>query len=120
MARRLRILLLLLCGFLCAPSGAAAAGDVNVAALQVALRAHGYYGGTVDGVNGPGTRAGVASLERHAGLPVAGVAGPSVRRALGQLGRHRLGTRPLHQGDVGWDVSALQFRLAWRGFPSGT
>jgi murein DD-endopeptidase MepM/ murein hydrolase activator NlpD len=120
MARRVSIFLLLLCGFLSAPSGAAAAGNVNVAALQVALRAGGYYSGTVDGMNGAGTRAGVRSLERHAGLPVDGVAGPAVRRALGRLGRHRLGSRPLHQGDVGWDVSALQFRLAWRGFPSGT
>lgn len=119
MARWAAIFVLLVCGFLTAPSGAAAAGDVNVAALQVALRGNGYYGGTVDGVNGAGTRAAVASLERHAGLPVDGVAGPRVRRALGRLGRHRLGSRPLHQGDVGWDVSGLEFRLAWRGFPSG-
>jgi len=68
MARRVSIFLLLLCGFLSAPSGAAAAGNVNVAALQVALRAGGYYSGTVDGMNGAGTRAGVRSLERHAGL----------------------------------------------------
>jgi murein DD-endopeptidase MepM/ murein hydrolase activator NlpD len=120
MARWGATLAVLACGLLVAPSGAAAAGDVNVAALQVALRAHSYYDGTVDGVLGQGTRAGVSALERHAGLRVDGVAGPRVRRALGRLGRHRLGSRALRSGDVGWDVSALQFRLAWRGFPSGT
>jgi murein DD-endopeptidase MepM/ murein hydrolase activator NlpD len=98
---------------------AGAAGNVNVAALQVALRAHSAYSGTIDGIAGPGTRAGVAAIERRAGLRVDGVAGPQVRRALGRLGRHTLGSRTLRAGDVGWDVAALQFRLAWRGFPSG-
>jgi murein DD-endopeptidase MepM/ murein hydrolase activator NlpD len=109
----------LACGGLATPAGANAAGDVNVAALQVALRAHSAYGGTIDGYEGPGTRAAVLAFERRAGLPPDGVAGPRVRRALGRLGRHRLGSRTIHQGDVGWDVAALEFRLAWRGFPSG-
>ena len=26
----------------------------------------------------------------------------------------------LHHGNRGWDVAALQFKLAWHGFPSGT
>jgi murein DD-endopeptidase MepM/ murein hydrolase activator NlpD len=101
------------------PARAAAAGDVNVAALQVALQAHSLYGGTIDGVAGPRTGAAVRALERRAGLRVDGVAGPRVRLALGRLGRHPLGSRTMHTGDVGWDVAALEFRLAWHGFPSG-
>ena len=108
------------CGCLVAPSIAFGAGSVNVAALQVALSARGLYGGTIDGVAGPGTAAAVRRLERRARLAIDGVAGPQVRRALGRLGRHSLGSRTLRSGAVGWDVSALQFRLAWHGFPSGT
>ena len=26
----------------------------------------------------------------------------------------------VHSGNRGWDVAALQFKLAWHGFPSGT
>ena len=36
------------------------------------------------------------------------------------LGRPLLGRRVLVQGRVGFDVSQLQFLLAWHGFPSGT
>ena len=36
-------------GVLAAPAAAAAAGDVNVAALQVALKAKSLYAGTIDG-----------------------------------------------------------------------
>jgi murein DD-endopeptidase MepM/ murein hydrolase activator NlpD len=101
------------------PAIAAGAGDVNVAALQVALSAHSLDVGTIDGYRGPRTTAAVEHLERRAGLPVDGIAGPRVRRALGRLGRHPLGSRPLETGDVGWDVAGLEFRLAWHGFPSG-
>ena len=97
---------------------AQAAGNVGAAALQVALKARGLYAGTIDGVAGPETSAAVRALERRSGLAVDGIAGPQVRRALGRLGRHPLGSRVLHVGCVGWDVSALQFRLAWHGFPS--
>jgi lysozyme family protein len=106
-------------GCLAAPAGAAAAGDVNVAALQVALSARSLYSGTIDGYAGPQTRAAVRALERRAGLRVDGIAGPRVRLSLGRLGRHPLGSRTMHTGDVGWDVAALEFRLAWHGFPSG-
>ena len=106
-------------GSLVAPAIAAAAGNPDVAALQVALSARGLYSGTIDGISGAQTAAGVRALERRKGLAVDGIAGPRVRRALGRLGRPRLGSRTLRSGDVGWDVSALQFRLAWRGFPSG-
>jgi peptidoglycan hydrolase-like protein with peptidoglycan-binding domain len=110
----------LVAGVLATPAGATTAGDVNVAALQVALQAKSLYSGTIDGYSGPATGAGVRALERRAGLPVDGIAGPRVRRALGRLGRHALGSRTLRPGAVGWDVAALQFRLAWRGFPAGT
>ena len=50
----------LLAALLLAPS--AAAGSAGVAALQVALRAKGLYAGPVDGVPGPGTKAGGAPL----------------------------------------------------------
>jgi murein DD-endopeptidase MepM/ murein hydrolase activator NlpD len=102
------------------PQGALAAGDPDVAALQVGLRQKGLYGGTVDGVLGSGTVAAVRRLQQRARLPVDGVPGPRTRRALGRFGRQpRLGGRLLAGGMRGWDVAALQFALAWRGFPSG-
>jgi len=95
-------------------------GEPGVAALQVALRANGAYGGSVDGISGPATRAAVRRFQRQAGLTVDGVVGPGTRKALGRLGRPKLGSRPLSIGKVGWDVAALQFALAWHGFPSWT
>ena len=95
-------------------------GSARIAALQTTLTAKGLYGGEIDGVNGPGTRAAVKRFQRRAGLQVDGVAGPRTRRALGRFARHRVGSRVLHRGAVGWDVAALQFRLAWHGFPSRT
>ena len=47
---------------LCAAPAAARVSS-NTAALQVALRAKGLYGGSVDGVAGPGTRAAVRALQ---------------------------------------------------------
>lgn len=116
---------LLICGitlflFAVAVGAAAAMGSARVAALQVGLRAHGLYDGTIDGVWGPGTERAVRRLQARARLRVDGVAGPQTRRALGRYGRHRYGSRVLRPGDVGWDVSQVQFRLAWHGFPSGT
>src|SRR4051812_2513016 len=40
----------------------------SVAALQVALRAERLYGGSVDGVAGPGTRSAVQAFQRRRGL----------------------------------------------------
>jgi murein DD-endopeptidase MepM/ murein hydrolase activator NlpD len=97
----------------------AAAGRPGVAALQVALRAQGLYLATIDGVRGPQTTRAVRLFQRRAGLTVDGVAGPRTKRALGRLGRPRLGARVLVFRRRGWDVSALQFLLAWHGFPSG-
>ena len=103
-----------------APARAEAAGSANVAALQVALRGSGLYGGTVDGVRGPGTTAAVRRLQSSHGLVADGVAGAQTRRTLGWRGGPSLGRRTLRSGHRGWDVAELQFKLAWRGFPSGT
>jgi murein DD-endopeptidase MepM/ murein hydrolase activator NlpD len=102
-----------------APAPAAAARSADVAALQVALRARGTYAGDVDGITGPGTRAGVARLQARRRLAVDGVAGRATRRALGWRGRPGLGTRAVGVGARGWDVAGMQFLLAVHGFPSG-
>jgi hypothetical protein len=115
-----RALITLLAGVLaCLVLAGPAAGSARIAALQVALHAHGTYYGTIDGLRGPQTTRAIMRFQRRARLSVDGVAGPATRRALGKLGRHDIGSRPLVLGRRGWDVSALQFRLAWHGFPSG-
>lgn len=104
---------------LLAPS-AFAAGDPEIAALQVGLRQKGLYGGTVDGLLGGRTVVAVQKLQRRAGLQVDGVPGAQTKEALGRYGkRSPLGRRILASGMRGWDVAALQFALAWHGFPSG-
>jgi peptidoglycan hydrolase-like protein with peptidoglycan-binding domain len=102
------------------PGGARAEGSANVAALQVALWGAGTYRGTIDGVHGPGTAAAVRRFQQRHGLAADGVAGISTRSALGRRGRPLSGTRTMRPGQSGWDVAALQFRLAWRGFPNGS
>src|SRR3954467_2944071 len=99
---------------------AADARSSATAALQVALRAKHVYGGTVDGIRGPMTREGVRRFQARRGLAVDGVAGPRTRAALGWRGRPVLGGRVIGPGAKGWDVAALQWLLATRGFPSGT
>jgi len=102
-------------------SSAFASGNPDVAALQVGLRGRGLYSGTVDGVLGPGTERALRRFQRRAGLSADGVPGPRTRKALGRYGRRSpLGRRQLAFGSRGWDVAALQFALAWHGFPSGT
>ncbi len=113
-------LCLILGSALALASGASAGGNPEIAALQVGLRGRGLYAGTVDGVLGPGTAAAVRRLQRRAGVTTDGVPGPQTRAALGGYGRSApLGRRPLGFGARGWDVAALQFALAWHGFPSG-
>ena len=97
----------------------AAAASANVAALQAALRSLGYYGAAVDGVSGPLTRSAVLSFQRRRGLAVDGIAGPATRSALGRRGRPALGSRTMRRGMRGWDVAALQYLLARRGYPPG-
>jgi murein DD-endopeptidase MepM/ murein hydrolase activator NlpD len=98
---------------------AASSGRPSVAALQVALRARGLYAATVDGVRGPLTSEGVRRFQLRRGLAADGIAGPQTRAALGWRGRHGLGSRAITVGARGWDVAALQWLLATRGFASG-
>jgi murein DD-endopeptidase MepM/ murein hydrolase activator NlpD len=116
---RLATLALVFVALVLAPQ-AAGARDAGIAALQVALEARGLYAGTIDGIKGPSTTAAVERFQRRAGLAVDGVPGPRTRKALGKYGKHLLGSRPLTRGAAGWDVAALQFQLAWHGFPSAT
>jgi murein DD-endopeptidase MepM/ murein hydrolase activator NlpD len=99
---------------LAAPGAARATGDADVAALQVGLEARDLYAYDVDGYAGPHTLAGLNRLPGATTLFA-----PATRAALGDYGAHALGSRPLVKGTFGWDVSALQFLLAWHGFPSG-
>jgi soluble lytic murein transglycosylase-like protein len=94
------------------------AGSARVAALQVALRAHGFGPGPVDGVRGPLTRSALARFQRARGLSPSGKLGPATRRALARRGRPLLGQRELAVGAVGWDVAVLEFRLRRHGLGS--
>jgi peptidoglycan hydrolase-like protein with peptidoglycan-binding domain len=117
MRRSLLILAVIMCA--AAPPGAARMGNPNVAALQVALIERGLYHGPVDGAIGPQTKAAVLGLQEVERIAADGVAGPETRAALGPRGRPALGSRAMGFGMAGWDVAALQFMLAWHGFPSG-
>jgi peptidoglycan hydrolase-like protein with peptidoglycan-binding domain len=117
---RLFALLALVAGALVFAQYASAMGIPRVAAVQIGLKARGLYADTIDGLWGPRTARGVRSLQWRTSLAVDGVVGPRTRQALGRLGRPLLGRRVMHQGLLGWDVSQLQFMLAWHGFPSGT
>jgi murein DD-endopeptidase MepM/ murein hydrolase activator NlpD len=118
--RKLVALLGAVTAVLLAMPAAASAGSANTAALQVAMSALGLYPHPVDGITGPWTQQAVRTFQAQHGLTVDGVAGPQTRTALGKRGKPRLGKRPMHIGQRGWDVAALQFLLHERGFePSG-
>src|SRR3954451_5962376 len=106
-------------GALLAMPAMASAGSSDIAALQVAMRAVGLYPHAVDGISGPWTQGAVRSFQSQHGLAADGVAGPQTRRALGKRGKPSLGRRPMHSGQRGWDVAALQFLLHERGFEPG-
>ena len=91
----------------------------KVAAVQVALKRVGLYNATVDGVRGPLTKAAIVRFQRRRGLAVDGVVGPQTRRAFGKRGRPAFGSRMMKRGDRGWDVAAMQYILARRGYPPG-
>jgi peptidoglycan hydrolase-like protein with peptidoglycan-binding domain len=93
----------------------ARAANPQIAGLQVALRAYGFYLGPIDGVSGRGTADAIRAFQRSSRLPVDGIPGRSTRRALGRLGGPLYGKRTLRRGRVGWDVSVLQFLLARHG-----
>ena len=96
-------------------SAAASVPKPGFAALQVALRDRGLYGGQIDGIPGPMTIRAVKRFQRRKHLVVDGIAGPQTVRALGRYARYRLGDRLLRMGKRGWDVAALQFLLRRRG-----
>ncbi len=108
-----------LSGLLVTPPEPARAGRADVAALQVALRALGFYRASVDGISGPYTRRGTRRFQRRKGLAADGIAGLRTRRALGRRGRPRLGSRPMRRGQRGWDVAAIQYLLSRRGYGPG-
>ena len=109
--RRLLVFTTAIAAALTLAGPAGAAGSSSIAALQVALQAHGFYPAAVDGVQGPLTTTGLTNLQRVKGIPASGLLGPKTRSALGPLGRPLLGQRELTVGAVGWDVSSLEFRL---------
>ena len=104
---------------LLAPATASAASS-RVAALQVALRAHGVYCGRGGRYLGPGDDG------RRAPDP----APRRARRRRHRRSAHAEGARPAGPppgreppappGHRGWDVAALQFALETHGFPCGT
>lgn len=98
-------------------AGSALGASARVAAVQVALRAHGFDPGPIDGVRGPRTAGALAAFERARNLPADGRLDPRTRRALGVHGRPLLGQRELAVGAVGWDVAVLEFRLRRFGLP---
>jgi peptidoglycan hydrolase-like protein with peptidoglycan-binding domain len=99
-------------------SAPVAAGP-KVAAVQVALKRLGLYNATVDGVRGPLTKAAIVTFQRRRGLVVDGIVGPQTRAAFGKRGRPAFGSRTMKRGDRGWDVAAMQYILARRGYPPG-
>ena len=65
------------------------------------------------------TKTAIARFQRSRGLSVDGVVGPQTRRAFGKRGRPAFGSRTMKLGDRGWDVAAMQYILARRGYPPG-
>src|SRR4026209_1448692 len=103
------------------PPSARAAPNPQIPGLQVALKAHGFYAGPIDGIAGLMTANGVRRVQYRVGIVVDGGAGPLPRRKLGRLGGPLFGKRHLIvSGYVGWDVSVLEFFLQRRGFWPGS
>jgi peptidoglycan hydrolase-like protein with peptidoglycan-binding domain len=65
------------------------------------------------------TKAAIVHFQRRRGLAVDGVVGPRTRAAFGKRGRPAFGSRTMKRGDRGWDVAAMQYILARRGYPPG-
>src|SRR5262245_26159410 len=107
-AATLAVLGLLAAAFAGGASGAGA-GNPDIAALQVGLRAHGLYAGTVDGVLGPSTELAVMRFQRRAGLSPNGLVGPQTRKAFGRYGRPSpLGRRELRSEEHTSELQSLR------------
>ena len=104
------------CGF---AADDAASANPRIAAVQIALRAHGFDPGAVDGRSGPLTRGALSAFQRKRGLEPDGRIDRRTRRAFGTRGRPLLGQRELSRGSVGWDVAVLEFRLRRYGLRLG-
>lgn len=115
--RRTVVIVLATAAALALAGPAVAAQSAKVAALQVALRSKGMYGGAVDGIPGPKTRAALLAFQRRHGIRATGKVGHATRCKLGVLGSPLLGQRELRRGRVGWDVASLEFRLRRFGLP---
>ena len=109
--RRLAVVLLAFLGLLAVAAPTASAASPQTAALQIALRAHGFDPGPVDGVSGPLTRRALLAFQKKRGLVCDGKLDRRTRLALGRRGRPLLGQRQLAVGAVGWDVAVLEYRL---------
>ena len=70
-----------------APATAAAAstGPLSVKELQTDLSMLSFYGGAIDGVMGPATKAALQQLQSAAGLTPDGVLGPATQAAIAHL-----------------------------------
>jgi hypothetical protein len=93
-------------------SSTAAAGNPQLAGLQVALARKGLYRGGIDATPGPLTEAAILRFQEHAKLVPDGIVGPKTRHALGWFARRLFGARVLQPGATGWDVGVLQYLLA--------
>ena len=109
--RRFAVVFLVLGMGACGLADAGSAANPRIAAAQIALRAHGFEPGPVDGVAGPQTRKALAAFQRGRKLRADGKMDRKTRRAFGRRGRPLLGQRELGVGAVGWDVAVLEFRL---------
>lgn len=116
--RRTVVILAVVAAAMASAAPAVAAQSSSVAALQVALRARGFYAGSVDGVSGPMTRDALLRFQRKHGIRATGKIGMATRCSLGKLGAPLLGQRQLATGHVGWDVASLEFRLRAYGLPA--
>jgi hypothetical protein len=97
----------------------AGAFNPQIAGLQIALRQHGLYRSSIDGIQGPRTVRAVRTFQRRHRLAADGIAGPRTRAALGPRGRPLFGTRALRRGMRGYDVGVLQFLLRRHGARPG-
>ncbi|MBA2475225.1 MAG: peptidoglycan-binding protein [Actinobacteria bacterium] len=102
-----------------AAGGAGSSATPQTGALQIALRAHGFYKGPLDGIPGPNTLAALVAFQQRSGVPVSGRLDARTRKLLRRLGKPLAGRRVVGTRMVGWDVSVLEFGLARRGFDVG-